>query len=138
MKKLFIIALTSFTFSFNSYCQLRLEIEISGIRNTNGVIMLQLLDEKENIVTRAKGTIFNNESTIIFSDLKPGKYAFRYFHDEDLSGIMETGALGIPEEGYGFSNNAYGMFGPKHFSEWLFELKDDKKVAVKIKYHGKN
>jgi Uncharacterized protein conserved in bacteria len=42
--------------------------------------------------------------------------------------------LGIPKEGYGFSNNASGMFGPRPFKEWLFDIKEDKKIAVKIRY----
>ncbi len=34
-----------------------------------------------------------------------------------MNGNLETNRLGIPTEGYGFSNNAYGMFGPKPFKD---------------------
>ena len=82
--------------------QSSLEIEITGLRNSDGLIMLQLLDENEKTVIQAKGVISVNKSVIVIKDLKPGRYAFRFFHDENLSGKMETGPLGIPKEGYGF------------------------------------
>ncbi len=118
--------------------QSSLEIEVTGLRSNNGLIMLQLLDKNEKIVTQAKGVISGNKSVIMIKDLKPGQYAFRFFHDEDLSGKMETGILGIPKEGYGFSNDASGPFGPKPFREWLFDLAGDKKMEVRVRYHQKN
>ncbi len=138
MKKIILLLFTSFIGSSFSFSQADLTIKITGIRNETGVVMLQLLDEKQNIVTQVKGTIKGDSSEIFLKGLSPGKYAFRYFHDENLSGIMDKGALGIPVEGYGFSNDAYGMFGPKPFRDWLFELKNDRKIAVKIKYHQKD
>jgi uncharacterized protein (DUF2141 family) len=96
--------------------------------------MLQLFDENEKVINQTKGTISEKRSVIIFNNLKPGKYAFRYYHDENLSGVMETGRLGIPIEGYGFSNNASGPFGPKPFKEWLFSIKEDMKVTVSPRY----
>ncbi len=39
--------------------------------------------------------------------------------------------LGIPTEGYGFSNNAYSMFGPTPFANWLFEVNKDEQIVLK-------
>jgi uncharacterized protein (DUF2141 family) len=114
--------------------QCRLEIEINGLKSNTGLIMLQLLNENEKVVNQAKGTITDKRSVIVFNDLKPGKYAFQYYHDENLSGKLETGMLGKPKEGYGFSNNASGPFGPKPFQEWLFGIKEDMKVKVTARY----
>ena len=129
---LFLFCLVFFT-RF-AHCQYFLEIDITGIRNNKGEILLQLFNENQKVIGQQKGVIEVNKCKMKFGDLKPGKYAFRYFHDENLSGIMETNKLGIPEEGYGFSNNGAGLFGPKPFKEWLFEIKEDKKIPVKIKY----
>lgn len=114
--------------------QYSLEIEIAGLRSNNGLIMLQLFDEKNKLISQVKGIIADKKSITMIKDLRPGKYAFRYYHDENLSELMETNRLGIPKEGYGFSNNAYGPFGPKPFTEWLFEINEDKKMAAKTKY----
>ena len=111
-----------------------LEIEISGIRNSRGEILLQLFNEKQEIIGQRKGAVSDGKCLIRFEDLKPGRYAVRYFHDENLSGKMETGFLGIPKEGFGFSNNAAIRFGPPSFDKWLFNLTANLKLELKITY----
>jgi uncharacterized protein (DUF2141 family) len=138
MKKYLILAALLFLSAKYACGQCALEIEITGLKSNNGLIMLQLLNEKEEIISRAKGVILEKKSIIFIKDLKPGRYAFRYYHDENLSEKMETSLLGIPKEGYGISNNASGPFGNKPFREWLFEINQDKKVSVKTRYQQKN
>jgi uncharacterized protein (DUF2141 family) len=111
-----------------------LDIEIANLRNDKGLIMLQLFSETEVVIRQEKGIINEKKCRIIFKNLSPGKYAIRFFHDENVNGILETNKMGIPTEGYGFSNNAYGMFGPKPFKDWLFELKGDERIVLKAKY----
>jgi uncharacterized protein (DUF2141 family) len=109
-------------------------VEILEIRNTRGNIMLQLFDRNENIVIQEKSPIKDNRCLFSFANLKPGKYAVRYFHDENLNGKMETNFVGKPTEGYGFSNNVIGKFGPPPFDKWLFEINEDKKIVLKPTY----
>jgi uncharacterized protein (DUF2141 family) len=45
----------------------------------------------------------------------PGRYAFAFMHDEDGNGVMNTDALGLPQEGYGFGNDARGTLGAPSF-----------------------
>lgn len=33
-----------------------------------------------------------------------------------------------------FSNDTYGTFGPKSFDNWLFEIKENRKIVLKTKY----
>jgi len=44
---------------------------------------------------------------------------------------METNMFGKPTEGYGFSNNVTGRFGPPPFEKWLFDLNQDKTIVLK-------
>jgi uncharacterized protein (DUF2141 family) len=111
-----------------------LEIEISGIRNNKGEILLQLFNENQKVIGQQKGVIENNNCKMKFTNLKPGKYAVRYFHDENLSQKLETNGLGIPKEGYGYSNNAAGLFGPPSFDKWIFELNGNRKIQLKPTY----
>ena len=46
-----------------------------------------------------------------FEDIGPGTYALAVIHDENMNGKLDTNALGIPREGYGFSNDATGWLG---------------------------
>jgi uncharacterized protein (DUF2141 family) len=51
-----------------------------------------------------------------------------------MNGKMETNLVGKPTEGYGFSNNVTGKFGPPPFEKWLFEINGDKKILLKPTY----
>jgi len=134
MKKILCLAFLFLMIQESASGQYNVEIEITDINNNEGIIMLQLFDKDQNVIGQEKGIIKENRSLIILKGLKPGKYAFRFFHDENLSGIMETNRLGIPKEGYGFSNNGAGPFGPKPFKEWLFEINDNRKLTIKTRY----
>jgi uncharacterized protein (DUF2141 family) len=134
MNRLIILSLLLTAISNLSYSQYKLDVEILEIRNTRGNIMLQLFDRNENIVIQEKSPIKDNRCLFSFADLKPGKYAVRYFHDENLNGKMETNLVGKPTEGYGFSNNVIGKFGPPPFDKWLFEINEDKKIVLKPTY----
>jgi uncharacterized protein (DUF2141 family) len=132
-KKLaFLFGLTCF--SLNSFSQNKLEIEISDLRNNKGNVMLQLFDSSEKVLTQEMSPIKDNKSLFSIPDLNPGKYAVRYYHDENMNGKMETNLVGKPTEGYGFSNNVTGKFGPPPFDKWLFELSADKKIVLKPTY----
>ncbi len=117
-----------------SFSQLMLNIEINEIRNNTGNIMLQLFDEKEKVVTREISSIKDNKCEFTIKNLKAGKYAVRYYHDENLNKVMDTNLVGKPTEGYGFSNNVVGKFGPPPFEKWLFELTGDKMISLKPTY----
>lgn len=114
-----------------SSAQCTLGIEITGLKNDNGLIMLQVFDENHNVAAQEKGIIKDKKCSIAIKNLKPGKYGIRYFHDENMSGKLESNGFGIPIEKYGFSNNAAGLFGPPSFNKWLFELKGDKTIYLK-------
>lgn len=121
-------------FSNSSYSQYKLDIEISEIRSNKGNIMLQLFDGKEKVLSQEQNPVKDNSCLFSFTNLTPGKYAVRYYHDENMNGKMETNLVGKPTEGYGFSNNVIGKFGPPTFEKWLFEINDDKKIILKPTY----
>jgi uncharacterized protein (DUF2141 family) len=116
------------------FSQYKINIEIIEIRNNIGNIMLEILDENEKIITHEMSSIKEKKCTMTIINLKPGKYAARYFHDENLNGLMDKNFIGIPVEGFGFSNNAVGKFGPPPFGKWLFELTGDMKITLNPLY----
>lgn len=96
--------------------------------------MLQVYDEKQIVLYQLMGEIQNKKCLFSVKNLQPGKYALRYFHDENLNGAMDTNLFGKPTEGYGFSNNVTGKFGAPPFEKWLFEIKSDTKISLKPTY----
>jgi uncharacterized protein (DUF2141 family) len=143
MRALAILIIATISFSFLS-CEKNdpeptdneingLEIEISGIRNNEGVIQLELTDENENVLQHITAEIDEGKSTISLSDLSYGTYAFKYFHDENSNEELDTN-LGFPQEGYGFSNNAVGTFGPPVIEDMIFEYDKPLKMECTITY----
>jgi uncharacterized protein (DUF2141 family) len=134
MKKLILLCFSLFIISNAAFSQFSLTVDIDSLRNNSGTLMLQLFDSSETVIAQQKGMITDNKSTMIFDSLKAGKYAVRYYHDENINGLMETNMVGKPIEGYGFSNNVTGKFGPPPFKKWLFEIYSDTKIVLKPTY----
>ena len=60
-----------------------LTIEISGLQNARGNIVLELCDSDKNIVKGIVEGLQSNHCTLIISNLPTDTYSFRYFHDEN-------------------------------------------------------
>ena len=111
-----------------------LTIEILNLESNKGLVLVDLMDKNEETVRDTTFKILDQKCTIIFKDLKSASYAIRYFHDENENDELDTKFLGIPKEGFGFSNDAMGRFGPKDFSEWIFEVAGDTHITMTTKY----
>ena len=55
------------------------------------------------------------EVVVSLGDLAPGAYAVSVIHDLNGNGDIDLNMLGMPTEGYGFSNDARGTLGPPSF-----------------------
>jgi uncharacterized protein (DUF2141 family) len=51
-----------------------------------------------------------------------------------MNGKLDTNFLGIPKEGYGFSNGAKGLLGPPSFSDASFQY-DGETMDLTISLH---
>lgn len=131
--RIYVICLLLAPLSFLS-AQSTLTIEITGLENNKGKVIVALLDKNKEDVKDQSYIITNNKCSVSFKDLKHGRYAFQFFHDENENKELDTNILGIPKEGFGFSNDAMGKFGPKDFSEWLFDFSADTILIMEIQY----
>jgi uncharacterized protein (DUF2141 family) len=114
--------------------QSKVQVEITDIHNDQGCIMLELLDTNQKQVMHEKGVIKDGKCSITINSIANGKYAIRYFHDENANGELDKNFMGIPKEGYGFSNDAYGNYGPKDFEEWIFRVENTTNIELKTAY----
>lgn len=108
-----------------------LTLTVNKLKSDEGFVFLGLVDENKNQVARTKVKISDKAAIVKIDSLKPGKYAVQYYHDENGNGKIDTGAFGIPEEGYGSSNDARGFMGPPDFADMIFVLEED--LALKMK-----
>ena len=116
------------------HAQANLEVSIHDLKDESGDILLELLDTNENTLRAIVHKIDTLPFRICINDLPPGTYALKFFHDSNSNGKLDMNWMGIPKEGFGFSNNAYGMFMPKNFEEWLFKLDGNMKIELIPKY----
>lgn len=59
--------------------------------------------------------IRDGDARCVFRDVPPGTYAIAAIHDENRNGDLDRDWLGIPTEGYGFSENARASLGAPSF-----------------------
>ena len=120
-----------------------LEVTITGLKTTKGQIVIGVFKDdptfqkEDAFLSRkfAKKDIKNGEMRIEFK-MDPGLYGLTLLDDENNSGLMEYNLLGIPKEGFGFSDYYHtGIKKPK-FDSFKFTLEKDqkKKITVKVRY----
>ena len=124
-----------------SWGQNNLEVKVDNIKNDKGDIMVGLYTADNNFPRDAsEGRVIKaskNGVTVVFLNIKPGTYAVSAMHDENGNKDLDQNKLGIPKEGFGFSNNARGVMGPPSFHKALIELQPGKKdtmISIDMKY----
>lgn len=128
--KLIPLTTAIFALGFSSLIQAKqIDFEISGIKHDKGLLFVQLFKGAESYknnkpVSQTAIKAEKGKVTVTFDDLAPGEYALRYFHDENGNAKLETNLFGMPQEGYGFSNNAQPDFGPAKYPQVKFLLSE--------------
>ena len=104
-----------------------LEITVEGVRNAKGTVRLVLHDKPEKF-PRGKATahldLAARKGTVrgVLSGLAAGTYGLSLLHDENDNGRMDSNFIGLPKEGYGFSNDARATLGPPSFAAAAFTV----------------
>lgn len=133
MKKLNLLFFL-FLLPISTFGQFTLTVEITGLRNNKGNLLYELFDQNQKSLKVGTELITNNKCVIVMENIKAGKYAFNYIHDENKNKKLDTKLLIIPKEGYGYSNNPNAKFGPPAFKTWLFDVKENTRLSCKITY----
>ena len=115
-----------------------LTITITNINGPGGEMRWALFDSAEdyktdtNPVLSARSRVDGDRLRFTVHDLPDGRYAVKLYHDANANGKLDSNRLGIPTEGYGFSNNA-GRFGPPPFEKAAVALKDDLQIVIRVR-----
>lgn len=102
-------------------------VTVEKIRSGQGDIRVSITDSAANFeakvwTDRAHSSAQTGVTILHFDNLRPGRYLISCFHDENKNGFLDRGLFGIPVEGYGFSRNARGTFGPPDFDDAAIEV----------------
>jgi uncharacterized protein (DUF2141 family) len=105
-----------------------IRVTILNIRNSIGTVDCALLDSPNGFprdVLRSATRlvvmkISRSTARCDFEGIPSGTYALVVLHDENMNGKLDTNWLGVPREGYGFSNDAKVAFRVPLFSDASF------------------
>lgn len=118
-----------------------IEIILSGIRNSDGHILVSLFnqtqgwpDKPDKAFRKLRIPAKAGNMKLSLDALPPGKYAFAIIHDENDNLELDTGLFGVPKEGFCFSNDAMGTFGPPSFEDSCFSSPSQLNHNIKIRY----
>jgi len=116
-----------------------LVVTIAGVNNHNGRVFIAIYNEAEGFPQKGAEymglSVSPDISEVSFESIPPGRYSISVFHDENDDGVMNRNMFGVPVEGYGFSNNARGVFGPPDFEQTAFFVDNGKNyISINIKY----
>lgn len=116
-------------------------IELGGLKfHRGGHVCIAVYNTSEtflteNFVISQCNTLTPHNNTVAIPLGTPGHYAFSVLHDEDFNDRLTTNILGIPREGFGFSNNPKILTGPPTFTRASTLINETKTVFIKMKYY---
>lgn len=103
----------------------RLTVHVAGITDSKGTINVGLYSNADGWLTE-EGVAYGKVApvghdekavNVVFDSIPAGIYAVSLFQDVNDSKTFDRGALGIPAEPWGMSNNAVGVMGPPSFKD---------------------
>jgi len=140
MKYIFTIAFcVFFQFCLNAQTA-NLTVNVTNVNFPEGKIMLALFNSKEtyfDLDQMVAGFEIRADSSVVtctFQDLPTGTYAITIYHDKNNNGEMDRNWLGMPKEGYAFSNNFTSAIRPASFNDAAFQLRKDTTLVIKMIY----
>lgn len=122
--------------------QVQLEVSVSGMRSAKGNVTITIYpDDAVHFLDGAYKVgrqilpVTLPVTHACFVLPAPGHYAIALFHDENDNHHFDTTWLGLPAEGYGFSNNPSLVVGPPKLEQTRIPVHvGTNPVAVQMKY----
>ena len=120
-----------------------LVVAVSALHSDQGTIRCYLYDNgdgfpeaRQHVVAAAVALPAARAGTCTFAGVTPDRdYAIVILHDENNDNVFQKNAFGIPQEGYGFSNNAKPRFTAPSFEACKFHYASGTlNVAIAMQY----
>lgn len=114
-------------------------IEVSNVRNDHGVIRVDVCPKERWLADgcpwHASAPARAGVTVITVPAVPPGDYGAQAFHDENGNDKLDTGFLGIPKEGVGFSRDAHFVPNSPHWQDAVFSHgASGQKISFRLHY----
>ena len=131
-------------YSTNAFGQdIPVKLEIYNLKNSDGNILVSVYKDAKSFddgvpwknKTIPKEGNMNNGIFEAQFILPPGVYGLVFVDDEDSDGEMTNRLIGIPKEGFGFSNYYLSGFKKPKFSDFSFNLTENTEpIKIRMRY----
>jgi len=130
-----------------------LRVTVTGVRSDTGELLIGLYENARGfegaIATAEESGLMADRNRLVgvamraqsgsqqavFAQLRPGQYAVIVIHDENDNGRLDANAMGVPIEGYGFSNNVHGFLSAPSFAAAAVTIGNaDQSIAISLTY----
>lgn len=120
----------------------KLYVAVSNVRSSNGLIAVSLYADNRSRFLAKHGSLYVGRvpaqagvTRMCIHLPSPGVYGLAIYHDEDGDRKFKRSGLGLPAEGYAFSNNAPTFLGLPSFGKVRFSVpRSGVETSMKLKY----
>ena len=120
----------------------RLLVRVEGVKSSRGLVAVTLyVDERRKFLAK-RGSLYvgrvparQGRTEVCIHVPRPGTYALDVYHDADADRGFDRTSLGLPAEGFGFSNNPPTFLGMPNFARVRIAVpRSGTRTMVKLKY----
>lgn len=120
----------------------RLYVDVENVRSSRGLIAVTLYADDSSRFLARRGSLYVGRvdarapSTRVCIHLpSAGVYALAVYHDEDGNRRYNRSGVGMPQEGFGFTNNPRTLFGvPAFRSVRLNVPRTNMQTTIRLRY----
>jgi len=124
----------------------KIKLKVTGFRTTKGQLMVSFYSgpngfpmQPDTVYRIEKSIIRNQILEYAFENFSYGTYAISLCDDETHNDTMNYTRLGIPTEGFGFSNNIVPKIKSPRFEQCMFKLNNSEiTINIELIYKAKN
>ncbi|WP_269714321.1 DUF2141 domain-containing protein [Caulobacter sp. NIBR2454] len=137
-------AVTTGSSAFAQACEgtgsARLTVHVAGVRAAKGEIAVTVYPDDRKRFLAPKGKLYRIRAattapvTTVCFNVQPGAYAVAIYHDWNGDRDFNRSVIGMPTEGFGFSNDAPTKVGLPSFEAVRFVVRGDTAIRSTLRY----
>ena len=120
----------------------RLHVRVENVKSSRGLIAVTLYTDVRRKFLAKRGSLYvgrvparQGRTDVCIHVPRPGIYALAVYHDADSDRSFDRTSLGLPSEGFGFSNNPPTLLGMPNFGSVRISVpRSGTRTMVKLKY----